>query len=332
MRLRGSIEATGAFLSDTDSMPMRKTVTAHSERSRGTSGPSRGRPSLDCARDERRSLALHVLDGSATGPGTPPWLATGFAFVALLLIALPAQAARRRPATTELEAAAAKAYGAGEFKRAAQLCHRIYERDPRVADALFNAARAEQRAEMFAEAERDFEAYLAKVPANDSGRGPAQRYLADIRAALKKRTSPPLPEASAPTRPAIETSKAPAATPAKSPPALALTSGAQAATAIAKRNLLVPPTPPARVKWGQASFVAGVLFVAAGGVSAWRAQVASDDYALGYTGGRDPISARGSNHTWSALSVVGLAGGAALTAVGAWLWFGRPSHATGGAR
>ncbi len=98
---------------------------------------------------------------------------------------------------------------------------------------------------------------------------------------------------------------------------------------VSARPELVRPVPaPARVGWGRAGFIAGLLFVAGGGVSAWQAQVARDAYAQGHANGGDPVSARGSNYTWSALSIVGLAGGAALTAVGTWLWFGGSSRAT----
>ncbi len=149
-----------------------------------------------------------------------------------VLVAEPSQATSRDKARHNLERAALRAYQAGDFKLAAQVCHHIFERDPKVVGALFNAARAEQRGKMYGEAEYDYQTFLDQAPASNPSRRAAKRFLAEVREAMRQAASVK-PAASAPvtTRPAM-------ARPA-------VTARPAAQTAMASKSVASPTRPPA---------------------------------------------------------------------------------------
>ena len=75
-------------------------------------------------------------------------------------------------------------YKKGDYRKAAGLFHQAYGFDP-LPDFLFNAARAEQRAFMFDESERDFHIFLGLKGTNPTAVRRAKTHLKEVKEARK---------------------------------------------------------------------------------------------------------------------------------------------------
>ena len=110
------------------------------------------------------------------------WARVAAAALAVVLVVPAGGAAAEGPAAEAAMGALKLArhhYGKGEYKRAAALFHQAFELNP-LADFLYNAARAEQRAFELDLAERDFKRLLQLPDASAEVQRRSKLHLAEI--------------------------------------------------------------------------------------------------------------------------------------------------------
>lgn len=251
----------------------------------------------------------------ASNPRWPTRLATA---LCLAVVAWAAPTTAQTPSVKDRAAAASiMAKGeldAGRFAKAAELYHQAYTIDPSEPGYLFSAARAEDKANDLTAAERDYTAFLKAAPPKHEKYEAAQNYLLEVRSRIAQVLHKQVQEMKAKEEAA---KTAAASEPPKPAATVAVPVQPAPPPGVAK------PAPQPTDSWkrpvGYAAVGLGVLGIGLGaalissGSSDGKAAVDAGDVAAGR-------SANGTVMT----GAVALGVGAAVAAVGGWLWWTAP--------
>ncbi len=249
---------------------------------------------------------------------SPRWLTRIPLVTCLCALWLALTATAQTPSVKDRAAAASiMAKGeldAGRFAKAAELYHQAFAIDPAEPGYLFSAARAADKGGDLPAAERDYTAFLKSAPPKHEKYESAQNYLLDVRSRIAQALYLQVQEMKAKE----EAAKAQAAAdPAK------MSAAATPAAKPVTSPVVTKPAPPGdtwKKPTGYAALGLGVVGIGLG--AALIVSGNSDGKTAAATGDVDAgRSANGKVMTGG----VALGVGAAVAAVGGWLWWTAPA-------
>lgn len=123
------------------------------------------------------------------------------ASLALQAVPVPAVAADARQEALDLSKQALDAYLAGQFTRAAALYRMAWQTWPSEIVYLYNAARADERGGKLDEAEKGYEEFLRRAPADHPEAAKARFHLDELRLARQRRAGLPRSMPAKPSQP-----------------------------------------------------------------------------------------------------------------------------------